>query len=531
MRGKPHFAAATVAMLAGTIGLSGSVHVGVGTQPAATHHPSTGKAHPAEFLVGFAKENITPSQLPFDYLGGDGYQRVGTSVLNPLWERAIAIAPAGPAGRAKGKPIVIVSVDSQGYFSAYQAGTGGAGVANYGYTQIREAAAKATGIPAGNIVFSSTHSHTAPDTLGVWGGSPTSYFDLVRSQGIEAVKEAISSMQPASIRRGSANGSAYAYNFLAPNALATSNHKVWPVYTKLTVLQALAWKTKKPVVTLVDFGVHPDILEGTTYISPDWPAWMISSVSQAEGGHTMFLQGTLGSEPVLPATNSHPVEYSGISGNPVASAAEAAAYGKAIAGLALRAISHSAALRSGRVAAVTVPIEIPAANGLLLANNVGTLPTAVQSAEGVGHIQRAIVPPYLTGNVVGSVVSVVRVGGGAFFDMPGEIFSDVFSAARKQVGARWFVPVGLADDQLGYVVMPAEWPVAQAAGGATGPAAEYSLGPETGSAIVQGLLRAAGRVGFRVEIRPNDLVASDDPVAAQMEECVQMGFCAANNAP
>lgn len=527
--GRSHLAAVALAALTGTAALTGPLHAGAGT--GARDAASLQEGAPAEFVVGFAKENITPAQLPFDYLGGDGYERVGTSVLSPLWERAIAIAPAGPSDHATGKPIVIVSVDSQGYFAAYQAGPGGLGVANYGYTQMRQAAAAATHVPAGNIVFSSTHSHTAPDTLGVWGGSPQSYFELVRSQGVRAVEQAVSSMQPAWIRRGTASGSAYAYNFLAPNTVATVNHKTWPVNSTLTVLQALRWGTTKPIVTLVNFGVHPDILEGTSYISPDWPQAMIAAVTKAEGGHALFLQGTLGSEPVLPATRTHPAEYSGISGNPKASAAEAEGYGQAIAAIALRAVRHTTPLHSNRVGAITVPIQVPNTNGVLFANNVPTLPSSVQDAEGVGHVQRAIVPPYLTGDVVGSVTSVLRLGSGALFGMPGETFADVFSAARKQVRARWYLPIGLADDQVGYVVMPAEWPVAVAAGGATGPAAEYSLGPDAGSAIVQGLVQGAVRIGFGVDPRPQDLVASDDPVVAQMAQCMQLGFCVSNNQP
>src|SRR5207245_3825892 len=45
--------------------------------PAAEHKP-------AEFLVGFDKEDITPTNLPFSYLGGQGYERVGTTVVSPL---------------------------------------------------------------------------------------------------------------------------------------------------------------------------------------------------------------------------------------------------------------------------------------------------------------------------------------------------------------------------------------------------------------------------------------------------------------
>lgn len=508
---------------------------GSGADPTLRRGPGAGGlspptlTKPARFLVGFAKEDITPG-VPFDYLGGDGYKRVATAVLDRLWERAVAIAPAGASGGRTGDPIVMVSVDSQGYFAAYQ-GAAGLGVTDYGYSEIRQAAAKAVGIPAGNIVFSSTHTHTAPDTLGVWGGSPTSYFQLVRRQGIRAVEAAVDSMRPAWIRRGTADGSAYAYNFLAPNAVATADHHNWPLYGTLTVLQALRWGTEEPIVTLVNFGVHPDILENTTYVSPDWPAAMIKAVTAAEGGHSLFLQGTLGSEPVLPASGDRPVEYSGISGHPRASAAEATTYGEAIASLALKALADSQPLVSGRVSAATVPIEVPATSALILGDDLLNLPSQAQSALGLGHIERADVPPYLTGNVVGSAASIVRIGNGAMFGMPGEIFADVFSAAQHQIRARWFIPIGLADDQLGYVVMPAEWPVAEAAGGATGPAAEYSISPETGTAIVRGLLRAAPRVGFRTHLEARRLVSSNDPVAAQLAQCVLLGFCAANNQP
>jgi hypothetical protein len=488
-------------------------------------------AKPAEFYVGFAKANITPD-VPFSYLGGNGYQRVGTKVENPLYERAVAIAPVARDGASHGVPVVVVSVDSQGYFLAYQGSSGPLSIANYGYAQIAAAAATATGIPASHVIFSSTHSHTAPDTIGAWGGSPTSYFDLVRSAAIKVVKAAVASMQPAWLRRGTANGASYVYNPI-PTAISNSagdNHKTWPVDGTVTVLQALAWRTTTPLVTVVNFGVHPDILESTTLISPDWPAWMISALSAAEGGHTMFLQGTLGSEPVLPASDGHPTEYSGVA-TTSGSVTEAKEYGEAIAGVAESAISHASPITSGRLSVAAVPIAVPATNAAILALDDTNPPSQVQAALGLGHIRRADVPPYLTGNVVGSVVSVVRIGDGALFDMPGEIFDDVLVAASRQVRSAWSVPVGLADDQLGYVVMPDEWPVMNAAGGATGPNAEFSLGPAVGSAIVAGLVHAAKRVGFAVRPDPVDLVASNDPVVSQMEQCIAQGFCVASNEP
>jgi hypothetical protein len=121
---------------------------------------------------------------------------------------------------------------------------------------------------------------------------------------------------------------------------------------------------------------------------------------------------------------------------------------------------------------------------------------------------------------------VVRIGDGALFETPGEIYSDVFFSARDQIHASWYAVSTLTDEQIGYVVMPAEWPVAEAYG-AEGPAALYSIGPSVGAQVVRGLESAAGNIGLPVTVRPNDLVADRDPVAAQMQYCVSSGACQA----
>jgi hypothetical protein len=488
-------------------------------------------SNPAHFDVGYAQENITPG-VPFDYLGGTGYERVGTTVENDLWERAIAIAPLGARGAPSAPPVVLVSVDSQGYFIAYQAAPADVGVADYGYQQIEEAAAAAAHIPASNIVFSSTHSHTAPDTIGIWGGSPTSYFEQLRSAGIAAVTAAVQSMRPATIVRGTADGSRYVYNPIPTDLsnAAADDHTTWPVDGTMTVLQARSLATGAPMLTLVNFGVHPDILEDTSLISPDWPAWMLSTVQAAEGGDVMFLQGTLGSEPVLPATATHPVEYSG-TGTTAGDIAEAIEYGDDLGQLALAALGGATPLCDGTVRIAKVPVFTPGTNPLLLALLAVTPPQAAEPALQEGHIERALAPPYLIGNVIGTEVSVVDLGGGALLDMPGEIYDDVYAGAQAQIHASWFMPVGMADDQLGYVVMPDEVPMVELGGGAMSPEAEFSVGPEIGTAVVSGLALAARHAGLVVEPAPSDLVGSNDPVIAQFVQCVEQGFCQAANLP
>lgn len=482
---------------------------------------SASARNPARFLVGFSKQDITPQQLPFDYLGGEGYQRVGTTVLNPLYVRTVAIARANASGHEVGPPIVISAIDAQGWFSGYQAGTGGTGVADYGLDQIRQAASVATGVPVADISFSSTHSHTAPDGMGVWGGAPVSYMEQVRAASIASVKDAVASMQPAWLRHGSADGGAYIYNPIPTSVPPdqASDPKTWPQYTDLTALQALSWGTNQPIVTLFDFGTHPDILEGSPLISPDWPAETIAHITSLYGGEAMFLPGVEGSEPKFPGGDTQPHTNAYLE-------SEESIYAGQINGVVDKAIAAATPVTIPGVAASSVLARVPGTNPLLLGALLVDAPSDVKAQIGVGHIERAIVPPYMTGNVIAIPVSVFRIGGGALFNTPAEVYSDVFFSARDQVAARWYMVSSLTNDQVGYAVMPAEWPVAEAYG-VEGPAALYSIGPSVGAQIARGLLASARRAGFKVTLHPQDLLADGDPVGAQMQYCVTSGACQA----
>jgi hypothetical protein len=476
---------------------------------------------PAMFYVGFSKQDITPQQLPFDYLGGEGYQRVGTTVVSPLYVRTVAIAAADGHGEPAGPPVVISSIDAQGWFSGYQAGPGGTGVADYGLDQIRAAAAAAAHVPVQNIAFSSTHSHTAPDGLGVWGGAPASYMEQVLAASIASVVEAVSTMQRAWLRHGDADGSSYVYNPIPTSVPPDqySDPNTWPQYTALTVLQALAWGTERPIVTMFDFGTHPDILEGSPLISPDWPAETIDHVVSTDGGDAIFLPGVMGSEPIFPGGDNQPHTNAYLE-------SEEAIYSHEIDGVVDRALAGAVPVTVGGVGASTVHVDVPATNALLLGVDLVDAPSDVSKEVGVGHVERAIVPPYLIGTVMRIPVGVLRIGDGALFETPGEVYSDVFFSARDQIHADWYAVSTLTDDQIGYLVMPAEWPVAEAYG-AEGPAALYSIGPSVGAQVVRGLERSARRVGLAVSPKPGDLMADQDPVVAQMQYCVSSGACQA----
>jgi hypothetical protein len=262
-----------------------------------------------------------------------------------------------------------------------------------------------------------------------------------------------------------------------------------------------------------------DILEGSPLISPDWPAETIAHITATYGGDAMFLPGVMGSEPRFPGGDTQPHTNAYLE-------SEEAIYAGEIDGVVDRAIASATPVTVPGVAAASVLARVPGTNPLLIGALLVDAPSDVQAQLGVGHIERAIVPPYMTGNVLGIPVSVDRIGDGILFNTPGEVYSDIFFSARDQIHAGWYMVSSLTNDQVGYIVLPAEWPVAEAYG-AEGPAALYSIGPSVGAQVVHGLLASASRIGQPVTRHPRDLVADGDPVAAQMQYCISSGACQA----
>ena len=226
----------------------------------------------------------------------------------------------------------------------------------------------------------------------------------------------------------------------------------------------------------------------------------------------MFLAGVVGDEPVFPGGDTQPHTNAYL-------LSEATTYASEINVLVDAALAGARPVDVGGVGAQSINLQIPATNALLLGDDAATLPQPVQDQQHLGHVTRAIVPPYLTGNVLGTWASTMRIGDGILFNTPGESYSDVFFAAHDQVSAGWYLVSGLADDQIGYIVMPAEWPVVVAED-PLGRSLDI-VGPLTGSYVVSGLLLAAQQLGFRVNLQPGDLVADGDPVLLQMQQCLQ----------
>ena len=106
------------------------------------------------------------------------------------------------------------------------------------------------------------------------------------------------------------------------------------------------------------------------------------------------------------------------------------------------------------VAAHSYLITDPSSNPVLLGlMGAGTL---------IGSpLYRAMTPPYLNGNVLGTVSASARIGDVLISAGPGEMYPQIplkvrGTAEQETVGIRGYMTAGLAGDQLGYIIAPYE---------------------------------------------------------------------------
>lgn len=185
----------------------------------------------AAFRAGIAVRNVTPDPL-LPVSGGVGPGQPSTSKEGELTVRALVFEQDGTR-------VAIVSADFLGFPA----------------TLGNKVRAGVNGIPAENILIGATHTHSAPDCYGFPDGkggtaSDPKYLEIVRARMTAAINEAVEKLQPARLKiaTGEAKGK-IAFNYYAEQLYDP----------RCSVIQALD-STGKPIATLVNYAIHPEVL-------------------------------------------------------------------------------------------------------------------------------------------------------------------------------------------------------------------------------------------------------------------------------
>jgi len=222
------------------------------------------------FKAGAAMKDITPDHL-IPISGGMGTPDMPKDFKGKLTVRAFVLEKGATR-------IAIVSVDNIGW-PAY--------LGDRSRKLIK-------GVAPENVLIGATHAHSCPDAYGFTDekgntGADLKYLDWCVTQVAAAVNEAVSKLEPASLRTavGEAKGK-IAYNYYADKLYDP----------RCGIIQAIATSGKnsgKPIATLVNYAIHPEIL-GTKslLISPDLCGPLYDRIESKIGGMAIFMNSAQG---------------------------------------------------------------------------------------------------------------------------------------------------------------------------------------------------------------------------------------------
>ncbi len=449
-------AAAAAALSLAAVGAPGASAT-PGTSTPGTPAPQAEKPQTdsALFQVGTSVVDITPKTPMADGGYGTNYI-VSGGAHDPLQVRAFFIGHGKHA-------VVFESVDSQGWFAAYQAPNAGDGADDARREAAAALATRGYDVTAANIVESATHDHAAPTIMGIWGHTDPQYLHRVKQAAVQAVLDAQSNARSAEL--WSATGT---IRGLLSEVQGTDQMAGFAVDDQLPILWAREPGTGATVGMYANVPVHVDQYDptaaGNNQWSADYPGYVRTHLAELFGGTEVLAQGTLGRQETIGADPS----YNEVTkqGTFVTNAiVRALAHAHRITDTTLEADNTSfttAAQNQGLLAAMSCnhpggplgcpgPLSEPASNG-----GAGTWDwTAVGN---IFTVNRALQAPYFNANdanpTIGTSTTVARVGDQVYATAPGEAFAEVTAAIERSfAGSPGIDGVHIIDhasDQLGY---------------------------------------------------------------------------------
>jgi hypothetical protein len=378
------------------------------------------------FLVGGATTDITPP-LEAGILMSAAQRKWApfAGVRSPLRARALALADGG-------RRVALVSLDLLGI-----SGKAFGGGARF---KARIVAVAKRAVRPADLVLTATHTHAAPETLGLTDLCRTRPFtrwvgDLAERIG-DAVGRAAERMEPCRLRAASieAPGLAIHRRIKTTRGVVLSSPEPPPEAvlsragaTDPTVnVAAFTGRTGELVALLVNACCHPVHEMCLPLVSSDYPGEMCSALERRHPGATvLFFNGAAGN--INPPT---------VSGGP----ADAQAHGQKLAAVVEEAFARAADTPVGRQATgrSSLPEERSAQGMILLGRRRVLLPGRTLA----GRPSKVPVRTEIAG---------LRLGSLLFIFIPGELFVEIGLAIRKAplFATTWIV--GYAEDYIGYI--------------------------------------------------------------------------------
>lgn len=405
--------------------------------------PAAAAPRPATFRVGAAVESIDPKLAGVDvYAGGFGASPPIRESNDPMQVRALYVADGEHA-------VAMAVVDAQAFFAAYQEGP------QYGIAAAREAAASeisgagGPAMSAQDVIVQSTHTHAGATLEGIWGPVPLPYLKLVQEQTVRALAEAARSARTAHLQLG-----IYDAPWLDNiDTNQTDSYPGWAQDGQVSVLRAVA-PDGAPIATFASVPAHGDIVAGSEEgrLSADYFGFARAALDERLGGINVVGPATLGREET-------PVQVGGIGPSRWFAGVVTSVIGRAIGrGHWITDRTVGSAQTFTRVAGTNAALLALVAANHLPDDAKQQLWQGAKDVQSLYPIDRSDRPPYLTGSVIGTDLTALRIGGAVFLSMPGEPFPEVRHAiAQATTGADAIVALSKGQDDWGYFYPAWAW--------------------------------------------------------------------------
>jgi hypothetical protein len=353
---------------------------------------------------------------------GDPGERPALTIHDDIYVRCLVL-------NYDGTTIVFVALDLIGYFIDQ-------------VDLIRTEIEYEYGIDAANIIIACTHTHSGPDTLGLWTppypipGVNWPYIEFVANQIKESIGQAYQNMEKAYIRFASA---------LVPGLMKNSRDE-GRVYPNLEVMKVQNRRGKN-IATMINYAGHPEVLwSDNLQISSDYVGYLRDKIEEKLGGVAIFFNGALGGM-ITPDVEEHTFE-------------KAEEIGHALAYATIKALKSRKSYAWGSFfpswkktfnlekIVFEVPLENP----------------EFYYVMSIGMLQRA--SPWYNPEVppMGSItteVNVINIGKAQFITMPGEVLPSIGYRLRDAMTGKFKFQIGLGNDELGYIIPADEWDPSQ----------------------------------------------------------------------
>lgn len=330
--------------------------------------------------------------------------------------------------------------------------------------------------PGRSLFISATHTHSGPDTLGLWGALPGlsgvdgGYHARVKRKITEALNRLEGQLRTVTAEGGRGR--------LDPSGLCRDSRDPQVIDPGLAVLR-FKGKNGRAVSTVVNWSCHPEVLgPENRLLTADYPGALCARVEARTGGACLFLGGMIGGL-LTPDTTAETFAEAERIGTTVADAA-----------LALPPAASSSEGLSYRSERILVPVEnsryrlaLPSLTfGHRLFDAKGRpLPDWKKWSLALRHLLVGLTER--TEPWVESEVSLLRVGPALILGLPGEVFPELALGGydgRASFGRPLLTPgnpdppdvsrapeapylldlvqaqvpilAGLANDELGYIV-------------------------------------------------------------------------------